>query len=65
MKKIRILPTTKRLKQLIKEFGDVWDVVKIGNPQCLDDKGLLVSSECGNHVRWVGTEQYNRVWWTK
>ncbi len=50
-----ILPKTKRLKQVIKEFGNQWFAVSpIKKMQCFDNAlGVQVRSKCGNHNRNV------------
>ena len=50
----KILPKTKRLKQLIKEHGEEWSAISSVQPvMCFDnDLGVKVLSKLG-HVRWV------------
>lgn len=50
---ITLLPGDKRLKQLIKEHGPRWVVVKIGSPACLKDTGAFISTKNNKHSRWV------------
>lgn len=49
-----LLPKDKRLKQLIKEHGEKWDIIKFGNPVCFCDSGIFIQSTDGkDHKRWV------------
>lgn len=59
LKTVLLLPKTKRLKQLIKEHGSKWFVIKRKNKvQCFDNqKGLFIESFDGKHSRWVKPEQ--------
>jgi hypothetical protein len=50
-----IIPDTKRLKQIVKEFGREWRVISpIQYPQCFNGRtGVHVESLCKKHNRWV------------
>lgn len=50
-----IVHTNKRLKQLVKEYGDTWNAVTpIQNLQCFNNRlGVGVESLDGKHKRWV------------
>ena len=55
MKRVKLLPNNMRLKQLIKEHGNVW-VVKHGpeKMQCFgNEDGFGIESLDGNHFRNV------------
>ena len=52
----KLLPNTKRLKQLIKQHGDEWIVVQENVPvQCFTDSdvGTKICSLNLHHSRWV------------
>ena len=55
MEIVKLKPETKRLKQLIKEFGSEWVVIRRKDKvQCFDNTpGLLVVSKDNKHTRWV------------
>jgi hypothetical protein len=58
MNTVTLKPATKRLKQLVKEFGDQWRVVRSQDTvQCLNGPGVFVESMCGRHTRWVDKDQ--------
>lgn len=59
METCELLPATKRLKQLIKEFGNRWEVAKTFKPcQAFgNDLGMFIVSQDGQHHRWVRPEQ--------
>lgn len=50
-----LIPTNKRLKQLVKEYGKTWKAISpICNPICFDGrKGIKIQSLNKNHERWV------------
>lgn len=52
---IQLLPQTKRLKQLIKDHGDVWLCISLPHPmQCFNnDEGVRIESLDGTHCRNV------------
>jgi len=55
---IKILPVTKKLKQLIKSFGDEWRIISYKeNLQCFQDEGWLVETLCKKHRRWCRKEE--------
>ena len=53
---VKVLPTSKRLKQLIKEHDDVWVAIE-DEPrpmQCFDNElGVSIMSQDGTHQRNV------------
>ena len=53
--KITLLPTCKKLRQRIKEFGDTWTVLEGPTPmQCFKNElGLHIESEDKKHRRNV------------
>lgn len=54
--KVMLLPKSQKLRQLIKEHGPEWTVVKTEQPvQCFRDSktGIMVVSPNGQHTRWV------------
>ena len=56
MKTIILHPSNKRLKQLIKEFGNEWVVInEEESVQCLDNQaGILVAPPNNDRVlRWI------------
>jgi len=62
---ITLKPNTKRLKQLIKEFGDQWEVkCREESAPCFNGKpGLFIESITTNkngfkHSRWITEEDY-------
>jgi hypothetical protein len=53
----------KRLKQLVKEFGDVWRFIKY-SPSCsclARNPGYYVETICGTHKRWVEQEYIEEI----
>jgi hypothetical protein len=48
-----LLPTNKRAKQLIKEYGDEWEILERRYVQCFEDQGILICSKNNQHTRWV------------
>lgn len=51
---IRLMPTTKRLKELRKAHGELWRVRQERPVACFDDAiGLYIESLDGTHSRWV------------
>lgn len=47
-------PTTKRLKQLIKQHGECWSLLeKRSQVACFEGPGLFVESADKTHTRWV------------
>ncbi len=58
MTKIKLLPINKRLKQLIKEFGEVWNIIEHRESvQCFNNEGYLVESLSSEHRRWCRKEE--------
>jgi len=57
--KITLLPTTKRLKQLIKEKGNKWGLLRIGQPSCFNDTGLFIYKK--DYKRWVKPEDVKEM----
>lgn len=54
VRKLILLPATKRLKQLIKAHGEVWTEVERRPVACLGDEvGVFIRSPDGAHTRWV------------
>jgi hypothetical protein len=53
MEPIRLLPKTKRLKELIKLHGEWWKVIDRRSVQCFDNMGIYVESLDGKHKRWI------------
>lgn len=54
--KVILLPNNSKLRQLIKEHGPEWTVVKKEQPvQCFRDSttGIMIVSPNGVHSRWV------------
>ena len=51
--KLLLLPTNKRAKQLIKEYGEEWEILTQTYVQCFEDIGILIVSKNNNHTRWV------------
>lgn len=52
----KLLPTNKRLKQIIKEHGEVWSVMTAEKSvQCFNDSktGVFIESKSKLHSRWV------------
>ena len=62
MKTVTLLPATKRLKQLIVEFGPEWEeIASLRLAPCFDwTPGLLLRSKDGLHERWVKPEWITR-----
>jgi len=52
---VSLKPNKARHKQLIKQYGTDWEMrCEPRQVQCLKgDLGVLISSLCGNHLRWV------------
>ena len=59
----KLLPTNKRNKQLIKQYGDKWFLVKEREiVQCFDDKeGYLIMSQDRKNLRWVVAKEISEV----
>jgi hypothetical protein len=54
MKTVTLLPHTKRLKQLIKEYGEQWTELYRLKAQCFNGMlGVMIESKDGKHTRWV------------
>jgi hypothetical protein len=54
MARATLLPTNKRLKQVIKEFGNPWEILSTGEMQCFNGRiGIRIKSQCGKHLRNV------------
>ena len=53
--RIKIRPTTNRLRQLIRDHGEVWEMMQAPKliPAFRDDRGVEVRSLNGRHIRWV------------
>lgn len=62
MKTLILLPNSKRLKQVVQEFGDVFYIVDGPKPiPCFDNKeGFFIISLCGAHARNVRIEDTNQ-----
>lgn len=52
---VRLKANTKRLKQVIKQHGVVWNVLRTEKSvPCFDGRGgIFVQSRDGLHTRWV------------
>lgn len=51
---LRITPGEKRIKQLIREFGNIWRFKRYSpNVQSLRSGGYFIESLDGNHQRWI------------
>jgi hypothetical protein len=61
---VKLLPNTKRLKQVIKEHGHVWNLLQGPMPmQCFDNElGILIKSLDDKHVRNVRVTDVLREW---
>lgn len=59
METCKLLPITKRLKQLRSEFGPTWFVVQARDSlPCFNGRpGLFIKSLNGKHSRWVMSDQ--------
>ena len=56
-KYVKLLPGDKRLKQLIKQHGDIWIVLRYKlNVRCLPGGGYYIMSKDESHERWVEEE---------
>ncbi len=53
--KVELLPKSRRLKQLIKEYGAVWELIEVREVQCFNDIGYHV--QAGTHKRWCRREE--------
>ena len=54
MKTVKLLPNTKRLKQIIKEHGSQWRVLDDRPVLCFGgQRGILIQSMDESHMRWV------------
>lgn len=61
-KKIRLLPNSMRLKQLIHEHGSVWNVLKAVNmPIFNGELAYEIESHDGKHTRNVRTTDTTRL----
>lgn len=60
---LRITPHDKRLKQLVREFGELWRFKRFTpNPQF--NPGIphyYVVSLCGTHERWIAVSETTEV----
>lgn len=54
--KIKLLPTNKRLKQLIKEYGETWELIEERKVQCFNDIGFFIKN--GDHERWIQRKDF-------
>ena len=68
MKTIKLKPANKRLKQLIREFGGEWKLIRIEDSvQCFNrNPGLFIESLTLNgagqkHSRWVKTTDIEAI----
>jgi hypothetical protein len=54
MKRVVLKPLNKRYKQLIKDHGNVWILVKRGETQVFpNEESCLIKSIDNRHSRWV------------
>lgn len=54
MRIVRLIPATKRLKQVRKVHGELWRVLHEAPVLCFDGaQGLFIESLDGTHTRWV------------
>ena len=53
--KVKMLPTNEKYKELIEEFGDVWNVVReLTCVPCLNNnRGYYIESQDKQHCRWI------------
>lgn len=64
MKQVILKSNTKRLKQLITEFGFTWNIVKEETSvQCFTDcsTGIMIESIDKQHSRWVRPTDIERL----
>lgn len=60
--KAKLLPKSKRLKELIKLKGEVWEFLVCNKSvQCFNDKGWYIQSFDGTHKRWVKEDEFEVV----
>ena len=60
--KIILLPTNKRHKQLITQFGEEWNLINFQNVACFNgDKGYLIKSKNNEYQRWIKKEDFEKV----
>jgi hypothetical protein len=59
--KIKLLPTNNRLKQLIKEHGDIWIFIERRFIQCFNDIGIKIQSVNGEHQRWIRENDFIKI----
>ena len=54
MKQVNLIPNNRRIKQLIKQYGELWNVVRLEDyVECFKGPGIFIASECGDHYRWI------------
>lgn len=60
--KVRLLPTRARNKQLIREFGEQWDVIcERSHVITFGGAGIFIRSRTGNHTRWVTPSEVQKL----
>ena len=59
--KIKLLPTNKRLKQIIKEYGEIWKIIDKKHVQCFNDIGFKIKSLDNNHERWITENDFLKI----
>jgi len=62
MKMATILPGNKRLKQLITQFGNEWEIVEYRKSvSCLYGPGYLIQAPNSTHKRWIEETNVNLI----
>ena len=59
--KIKLLPKTKRLKELIKFHTNKWNIIDKKYVQCFDDIGFFIESIDKKHKRWITKDQFEKI----
>jgi len=55
MSSIKLLPNSNRLRQLIRDNGEEWDVKgPLRDMPCINGFGIPISSKDGKHLRNIG-----------
>lgn len=63
---VELQPATKRLKQVIKQHGAVWQVLETRTVPCFNNRtGLFIRSADKAHTRWVLPEHVKPLHHTK
>ena len=63
-RRIKLLPATKRLKQIIHDHGNIWKVLEPPRPmQCFDNQmGIRIQSMDGKHERNILVTHKDSEW---